>query len=87
MTHTPNLRRPEPQGKAWIVRRKPFLLFLKTGGIFSLHLEVHRLCITLDPPRSERWDKGRPVRFQYKWRFRWFFLRLRRLVIALDRKM
>lgn len=72
-------------GKTWVNRRKPFELFLKTNGVFLFHLELHRLCVTIDRKGTERWDE--PVFFRWREDFRWFFFRLRRLVVTADRRM
>jgi hypothetical protein len=45
----------KPAGKIWLDRRKPFELFLKTGGgVFLLHCQVWRLSVTFEPNRKKR---------------------------------
>lgn len=87
MTEPYKPKKPKSQGRVWIDRRKPFELFLKTGGIFAFHLEVHRLCVTLDPLNVRRWDKHQPVYFQGRLSWSYFFLRLWHVIVTLDPKV
>lgn len=52
-------RRPANPGKVLLDRRRPFELFLKFGGgLFSFHLQVHRLVVMVEPRPGARSNPG-----------------------------